>query len=185
MIEAIKWLAVRPCGMPSGNVMESLSDSTDTIWPFPFTPQDWLQTLAGCASLCARPARRGQAAARLCGDPGGSASAEFHDLFPSTVLGFAVQEASPAHHCCHTPQSGRKTGPSGPSPGALTTDDRARDTTRAVCVWEHDVDPGQAILHASGTGIAAHRDRHDALGIAPRLARGGQKCSKPQPRRHF
>ena len=24
--------------------MESLSDPTNTLWPFPFTPQDWVQT---------------------------------------------------------------------------------------------------------------------------------------------
>ena len=24
--------------------MESLSDPTNTLWPFPFTPQDWAQT---------------------------------------------------------------------------------------------------------------------------------------------
>src|SRR5215510_15202386 len=30
--------------MPSGDVMEPRSDPTDTIWPFPFTPQDWEQT---------------------------------------------------------------------------------------------------------------------------------------------
>src|SRR5437870_9990807 len=30
--------------MLAGHVMESLSDPTNTIWPFPFTPQDWAQT---------------------------------------------------------------------------------------------------------------------------------------------
>src|SRR5262245_25528715 len=43
-IYAIKRLAVLPCGMPSGDVMEPRSDPTDTLWPFPFTPQDWAQT---------------------------------------------------------------------------------------------------------------------------------------------
>src|SRR5215813_12425220 len=30
--------------MPTGDVVESLSESTNTIWPLPFTPQDWEQT---------------------------------------------------------------------------------------------------------------------------------------------
>src|SRR5256886_3630282 len=30
--------------MPTGDVMEPRSDPTNTIWPFPFTPQDWEQT---------------------------------------------------------------------------------------------------------------------------------------------
>src|SRR5437763_2271826 len=30
--------------MLAGDVMESLSDPTNTLWPFPFTPQDWAQT---------------------------------------------------------------------------------------------------------------------------------------------
>src|SRR5215510_14879811 len=30
--------------MLAGDVMESLSDPTNPIWPFPFTPQDWAQT---------------------------------------------------------------------------------------------------------------------------------------------
>src|SRR5262252_9067177 len=30
--------------MPAGDVMESRPDPTNTIWPFPFTPQDWAQT---------------------------------------------------------------------------------------------------------------------------------------------
>src|SRR5215216_1248371 len=30
--------------MLAGDVMESLSDPTNTLWPFPFTSQDWAQT---------------------------------------------------------------------------------------------------------------------------------------------
>src|SRR5262245_43854867 len=30
--------------MPAGDVMEPRSDPTNTIWPFPFTPEDWAQT---------------------------------------------------------------------------------------------------------------------------------------------
>src|SRR6516165_6140425 len=30
--------------MPPGDVMESLSDPPNALWPFPFTPQDWAQT---------------------------------------------------------------------------------------------------------------------------------------------
>src|SRR5215468_10477922 len=28
----------------AGDVMEALADSTNPLWPFPFTPQDWAQT---------------------------------------------------------------------------------------------------------------------------------------------
>src|SRR6266516_962832 len=30
--------------MPPGDVMEPRSEPTNTVWPFPFTPQDWEQT---------------------------------------------------------------------------------------------------------------------------------------------
>src|SRR5499425_3275477 len=30
--------------MPAGDVMEPLSEPTNTVWSFPFTPQDWEQT---------------------------------------------------------------------------------------------------------------------------------------------
>src|SRR5262249_46790725 len=30
--------------MSAGDVMEPQSDPTNTLWPFPFTPQDWAQT---------------------------------------------------------------------------------------------------------------------------------------------
>src|SRR5499427_8564120 len=32
------------CGLLAGDVMEALSDPTNPIWPFPFTPQEWAQT---------------------------------------------------------------------------------------------------------------------------------------------
>ena len=142
--------------------MEALADPTNPLWPFPFTPQDWAQTPPGCASLCAYPARRGQAAARRCGDTGGSTSAEVYDFLQATVIGLAIQEASPAHHHSHASQSGRETRASGPSPDALTTDDCARGAARAVCVWEHDVDSAQAVRHAA---CFSHRgDRADGGG---------------------
>src|SRR5438874_2558269 len=30
--------------MPARNVMEPLAEPANTVWPFPFTPQDWEQT---------------------------------------------------------------------------------------------------------------------------------------------
>src|SRR5437764_7109199 len=30
--------------MPAGDVMEPLAEPANTVWPFPFTPQDWEQT---------------------------------------------------------------------------------------------------------------------------------------------
>src|SRR4029434_5801482 len=30
--------------MPAGDVMEPWSEPTNTVWPFPFTPEDWEQT---------------------------------------------------------------------------------------------------------------------------------------------
>jgi hypothetical protein len=42
------------------------------------------------ASLCAHPTLRGDAAARLCGDPGGAAHAECDDLIPATVIRFTL-----------------------------------------------------------------------------------------------
>src|SRR5262249_54418296 len=30
--------------MPPGDVMEPRSEPANTVWPFPFTPQDWAQT---------------------------------------------------------------------------------------------------------------------------------------------
>jgi hypothetical protein len=96
--------------------MEPLSEPTNTIWSFPFTPQDWAQT-------------------------------------PPAVQAYlhTVHDASPAPKRHRPAQSRGETGPSRPWPRALTTYDRARGETRTVCVWEYDVDPRQAVLHASGT----------------------------------
>ena len=63
-------------------------------------------------------------------------------------------------------QSGWETGPSRPSPGAPAPHDCARVAAQAVCVWEHNIGPDQAVLHASGACTAAHRDGGDALGRA-------------------
>src|SRR5215468_8540916 len=41
---SIKCPAIRPSGMPSGDVMELRSEPTNTVWPFPFTLQDWDHT---------------------------------------------------------------------------------------------------------------------------------------------
>ena len=39
--------------------MEPLSEPTNTVWPFPFTPQDWAQTpLLPCKPMCAPCATR-------------------------------------------------------------------------------------------------------------------------------
>ena len=33
--------------------MELLSEPTNTVWSFPFTPQDWEQTPLPCKPMCA------------------------------------------------------------------------------------------------------------------------------------
>src|SRR5215471_6444872 len=43
-ISAIKRPAVCPCGIPTGDDMAPRSEPANTVWPFPFTPQDWAQT---------------------------------------------------------------------------------------------------------------------------------------------
>ena len=130
--------------------MEPLSEPTNTVWPFPFTPQDWEQTPPAVQAyvrtlrdeLAQLHDRVETLEARL--------TAEFHDLLPAAVIGLALQEASPAHDRHHAPQSGWETGPSGPSPGALAAHDRPGGAARAVCVWQHDVCPDHAVPYASG-----------------------------------
>ena len=77
--------------------MEPLSEPTNTVWSFPFTPQDWEQTPPAVQAYV-RTLRDEVAQlhdrvetleARL--------TAEFHDLIQATVIGLALQEASPAH----------------------------------------------------------------------------------------
>src|SRR5262245_10346219 len=120
----------------------------------------------------AHPARRTDTAPRAFGSLGSSPHAELHDLPLAAVVGLAVQEASPAHHRSHASQSGWETGASGPSPGALTPDDRARGAARAVRVWEHDVDPAQAVPYASGDRAAPDHNGGDTLGVASGLVCG-------------
>src|SRR5262249_7217091 len=97
---------------------------------------------------------------------------ELHDLSPVAFIGLALQEASPTSEGSHTPQSGRETGPSGPSPGACTSHDRARVAACADCVWQHDVCPEQALPYASGACAATDRHGGDQLSVAPRLVSG-------------
>ena len=131
--------------------MEAQSEPTNPLWPFPFTPQDWEQTPLAVQAYVHTLRDEVTQLRDACGDTGGAASAEFHDLIPATVIGLAVQEALPAHHRCHAPQSGWETGASGPSPGALTPYDRTRGAgPSGVRVRQHDVCRYQALLYASG-----------------------------------
>src|SRR5262249_20256411 len=108
-------------------------------------------------SLCVHPSRRIDAAPCTCGRVGSAASGELHDLPAASLIRFTLQEATSASNHGPTPQSGWKTGPSRPSPGAPVSHDRACVAARAVRVWQHDVSPGTAVLHASGAGTPAHR----------------------------
>ena len=103
--------------------MAPLSEPTNTVWSFPFTPQDWAQTPLAVQAYVRTLRDEVAQLHRPCGDPGGSAHAEFHDLIQAAVIGFTLQEASAAHDCHNAPQSGWETGPSGPLPGALAADD--------------------------------------------------------------
>ena len=106
--------------------MEPLSEPTNTVWPFPFTPQDWEQTPPAVqAYLRTLRDELGQLQERV-ETLEARLTAEFHDLLPATVIGLALQEASPAHDRHHTAQSRWETGASGPSPGALTAHDASR-----------------------------------------------------------
>ena len=70
--------------------MEPRSEPTNTVWSFPFTPQDWEQTpLAVQAYVRTLRDEVAQLHDR-CGDPGSSAHAEFHDLIPAAVIGFTL-----------------------------------------------------------------------------------------------
>ena len=106
--------------------MESLSDPTNPLWPFPFTPQDWAQTPLAVQAYV----RTLHDEVKQLHDGVETLEArlqqKFHDFLQATVIGLAVQEASPAPDCRHASQSRRETGTSGPSPDALTTDGRAR-----------------------------------------------------------
>jgi hypothetical protein len=112
--------------MLPGDLMELRSEPANTVWPCPFTPQDWEQTPLAVQTCVHHPARRTDTAPRVCGRVGGSPQTELHDLSPAAVIGLARQEASPTPEGSHTLQSGRETGSSGPSPGAFTRHDRAR-----------------------------------------------------------
>ena len=70
--------------------MEPRSEPTNTVWSFPFTPQDWEQTPLAVQAYV-RTLRDEVAQlhdrvetleARL--------TAEFHDLIPATVIGLAL-----------------------------------------------------------------------------------------------
>ena len=130
--------------------MEPQSAPHNTVWSFPFTPQDWEHTPPAVqayvhtlhdeltqlrARVEALEARRAQNSTTSHRPPSSDS--------PYKKSGLRTTAA---------PQSGRETRPSRPSPGAFTPHDRLRGAARAVCVvWEYDVDPRQAVLHASGT----------------------------------
>src|SRR5438132_1249102 len=101
------------------------------------------------ASVCAHPARRGRAAAQPCGDPGGSAHAEFHDLFSAAVVGLALQEASQAYDGNNAAQTGRETRPSRASPSVFTPHDGAGTDACALCVWQHHLCSDHPVPYAS------------------------------------
>src|SRR5262245_29073471 len=43
-LSGIRRPSVSRCCLPPGDVMEALADPTNSLWPVPFTPQDWEQT---------------------------------------------------------------------------------------------------------------------------------------------
>src|SRR5215813_5863617 len=71
-------------------------------------------------SLRAHAPRRTDTALRACRCVGGTSQGELHDFQSTPVVGLALQEASPPYDGYHPPKSGGKTGPSRPSPSALT-----------------------------------------------------------------
>ncbi len=130
--------------------MEPLSEPTNTVWPFPFTPQDWEQTPPAV-----------QAYVRTLRDE----LAQLHDRVEtlearltqnSTTSSRPPSSDSPykkprRRTTSTTPaQSGWETGPSRPSPGALAAHDCPGAAARAVCVWQHDVCADHAVPYASG-----------------------------------
>ena len=129
--------------------MEPLSESTNPGWPFPFTPQDWEHTPPAVQAyvrtlqdeLTQLRERVETLEARLTQN-----STTSHRP-PSSDSPYKKPRQRRRHHA---PQSGWETGPSGPSPGALAAHDGPGAAARAVCVWQHDVCPDQAVPHASG-----------------------------------
>jgi hypothetical protein len=88
------------------------------------------------SSLCTHPTPRAATAPRACGSAGSSPHAEFHDFSPAAVIRLAIEKAAPASKRHHTPESGREVEPSGPSPDAVASHDRARGAAQVLCMWD-------------------------------------------------
>ena len=130
--------------------MEPLSEPADTVWSFPFLPQDWEQTPLAV-----------QAYVRTLRDE----VAQLHDRVEtlqarltqnSTTSSRPPSSDSPYKkpRLRTTAATPRKAGGKPGHPGhrqVLLPPTTVREVRPgAVCVWEHDVGPGQPVLHASG-----------------------------------
>ena len=130
--------------------MASLSEPTNTVWSFPFMPQDWEQTPLAV-----------QAYVRTLRDE----VAQLHDRVETLEARLAQNSTTssrppssdapfqkPRRHTTSTTprKAGGKPGSSGASSGALATHDCQGVTARAVSVWQHDVYADHAVPHASG-----------------------------------
>ena len=146
--------------------MASLSEPTNTVWPFPFPPQDWEQTPA-------------------------AVQVYVHSLQDELTQLREHVEALEARASRRTPRppTGRRRRTRRtrslagiqppPRPVKRAGNLAIRAIARRFClprllgspsdVREYDIGPDQAIPYASGAGTAAHRDGRDALGIASRL----------------
>src|SRR4029453_5515082 len=83
--------------MPLGDAMKPRSAPANTLWPFPFTPQDWEQTPPAVQGYVRTVRFRARSAPRPRRNPGSPSPPEFAPLPPAAVLRQSVQEVSPAH----------------------------------------------------------------------------------------
>ena len=90
--------------------MEPLSEPTNTVWPFPFTPQDWEQTPPAVQAYVhtlrdeVTQLHDRVETLRLGSQQNSTTSIQ------ATVIGLALQEASAAHDRHHARKAGGKPG---------------------------------------------------------------------------
>src|SRR4029434_1139939 len=131
--------------------MNPRSEPAKSVWPFPFTPQDWEQTPLAVQAYV-RALRDEVKQLHECVKTLW-ARLQQHSTTSSRPPSSDSPYQKPRRHTTAVMprKAGGKPGrPSRPSPGAPARHDRARVAARAVCVWQHDVCCDHSVPYASG-----------------------------------
>lgn len=122
------------CYLSVGDITDALLDPNSTVWPYPFTEQDWEQTPPAVQAY----------RHTLCDEMDTSKGVEHMEArlkqhsphHPSAVIGFFLQETLVSHGIKGIAKRRGQSGSCGSSPGALIAHNHSELVACIVCVWQ-------------------------------------------------